>query len=80
MKNLLWLKQRKWKPVSFVLFLQLVSVFSWAQVSISGKVTGADGSNLPSISVTVKNTGIGTATDMNGMYSINTDLKTGSYT
>ena len=80
MKNLLWLKQRKWKPVSFVLFLQLVSVFSWAQVSISGKVTGADGSNLPSISVTVKNTGIGTATDINGMYSINTDLKTGSYT
>ena len=80
MKNLLWLGQRKWKAFSVVLFLQFVSVFSWAQVSITGKVTGPDGSNLPAISVTVKNTGIGTATDVNGMYSINTNLRPGTYT
>jgi len=80
MKNLLWLRQEKWKPISFVLFLQLVSILSWAQVSISGKVTRSDGSNLPSISVTIKNTTSGTATDANGMYTISTNLNPGTYT
>lgn len=79
MKNLLWLRQRKWKPVSFVFFLQLVSIFSWTQVSITGKVTGSDGSGLPAISVSIKNTGVGTATDVSGMYNINTGLKAGTY-
>jgi TonB-linked SusC/RagA family outer membrane protein len=80
MKNLLWLRQGKWRPFSLVLFLQFVSVLSWAQVNINGKVTGPDGSNLTAISVTIKNSGIGTATDVNGMYDINTDLKAGVYT
>ncbi len=80
MRNLLWLKQRKWKAISFVMFLQLLSVLSLAQVSISGKVAGADGNGVPAISVTVQNTGIGAATDMSGMYSINASLSPGTYT
>jgi TonB-linked SusC/RagA family outer membrane protein len=40
-------------------------------IQISGKVTGADdGSSLPGVSVFVKGTSIGTATDVNGDYSL----------
>ncbi len=80
MKNLLWLKQRKGKPFSFVLFLQLVSVLSWAQVTINGKVTGKDGNGLTAISVAIRNTSIGTVSDANGNYSISSDIKPGAYT
>src|SRR3989337_1461892 len=62
MKNLLWLKQRKWKPISFVFFLQLVSVISLAQVRISGKVSGPDGKGISLISVSIRNTTQGTYT------------------
>ncbi|HKZ66180.1 MAG TPA: carboxypeptidase-like regulatory domain-containing protein, partial [Chitinophagaceae bacterium] len=80
MKNLLWLKQRKWKPISFVFFLQLVSVISLAQVRISGKVSGPDGKGISLISVSIRNTTLGTSTDANGNYHINGDIKQGTYT
>lgn len=80
MKNLLWLRQRKWTPVSFVLLLQLVSVMTWAQVRITGKVTGPDGNGLSSISVKILNTTAGAATDESGNYTISTSLAAGSYT
>ena len=80
MKNLLWLKQRKWKPISFVMFLQLVSALSFAQVSISGKVIGPDGNGVPAISVKILNTTVGNATDENGNYSITTQLSSRNYT
>ena len=42
------------------------------QRSITGKVVDAsDGTALPGVSVLVKGTTIGTATDSNGSYSIN---------
>jgi hypothetical protein len=68
MKNLLRVRQGKWKPLSFVFFLQLVSVISLAQVSISGKVTGPDGNGIASISVNILNTGFGTASNDSGTY------------
>lgn len=80
MKNLLWLKQRKWKPISFVLFLQLVSFMALAQIRITGKVTGSEGNGLSAISVKILNTTVGTATDENGSYSIATQLASGNYT
>jgi TonB-linked SusC/RagA family outer membrane protein len=79
MKNLLWLGQRKWKPVSFVLFLQLVSAITLAQVRITGKVTGPDGDGLSSISVKIINTTVGTVTDESGNYSIAASLTSGRY-
>ncbi len=79
MKNLLWLRQRKWKPVSFVLFLQLVSAITLAQVRITGKVTGPDGDGLSSISVKIVNTTVGTVTDESGNYSIAASLTSGRY-
>lgn len=80
MKNLLWLGQRKWKPVSLVLFLQLVSVLALAQVRITGRVTDSEGNGLSAISVKILNTTAGTATDENGSYSIATQLASGNYT
>ncbi len=79
MKNLLWLRQRKWKPVSFVFFLQLVSVIALAQVRITGKVTGREGNGLPLVSVTIGNTTLGTSTNDEGNYSISGSLAPGSY-
>lgn len=79
MKNLLWLRQRKWKSFSFVLFLQFVSVIVLAQVRISGKVTGSDGKGLPAISVAIRNTSVGVFTDVEGNFSISTSLTPGNH-
>lgn len=79
MKNLLWLRQRKWKPVSFVLLLQFVSIIGLTQVRITGKVTGPEGNGVSSISVKIINTTVGTVTDESGNYSIAASLASGSY-
>lgn len=80
MKNLLWLGQRKWKSFSFVIFLQLVSIIALAQVRITGKVTGPEGNGLTSISVSVRNTTMGSSTDVDGNYNITGNLTPGNYT
>lgn len=80
MKNLLWLRQGKWRALSFVFVLQLVSVVSMAQVSISGKVTGPDGNGVASISVNILNTNFGAATNESGAYTISARLASGVYT
>src|SRR5690554_4951921 len=41
------------------------------QISIKGKVTAADGESIPGANIFVKNTSIGTVTDMEGNYSLN---------
>lgn len=79
MKNLLWLGQRKWESFSFVIFLQLVSIIALAQVRVTGKVTGPDGNGLSSVSVVIRSTTLGTSTDINGNYTLNAGLKSGSY-
>ena len=80
MKRRLWLWRSNWKFASIALSLQLVSILALAQVRISGTVTGADGKGIPSIAVQVRNTTSGAYTDVNGAYSINANLKDGSYT
>ena len=73
----LWLG--KCKSISFVFLLQLLVVAATAQIRISGKVTGSDGKGIPSASVQVRTTTIGTTTDANGNYDFNANLKPGSY-
>jgi TonB-linked SusC/RagA family outer membrane protein len=80
MNQLQRLRQQKWKNISFVLLLQLITIVAVSQVRISGKVTEADGKGIPSVSVTIRNTEFGTATDADGIYSISADLKPGAYT
>lgn len=79
MKNLLWARQRKWKPFSLVLCLQLLVIFATAQVRVSGKVTGPQGTGLAAITVQVRNTTLATATDNAGVFVLNGDLKPGNY-
>ena len=80
MKSLLWLKQRKWKSFSIIIFLQIFSVLAFAQVQVSGKVTSMEGEGLPAISVTIRNTTLGATTDVNGNYNISGNLQPGNYT
>jgi TonB-linked SusC/RagA family outer membrane protein len=80
MRNQQRLRQRAWKYASFALLLQLATVLAMAQVQISGKVTGADGKGIASVSVQVRNTTFGGVSDPNGAYSINANIKAGSYT
>ncbi len=64
----------------------LLSIFSMlvicglAQVTISGKVTDETGKLLPDITVLVRGTSKGSATDNNGIYRLTALLKAGNYT
>lgn len=80
MRNQQRLRQRAWKYVSFALLFQLATVLAMAQVQISGKVTGADGKGIPSVSVQVRSTTFGAVTNEGGTYSFNAVLKPGNYT
>lgn len=75
--------QRLWlwkcRSISFVFLLQLFALAATAQIKISGKVTGADGKGIPSASVLVRTTTIGTVTDDNGNYDFTINLKPGTY-
>ncbi|MBA3674288.1 MAG: SusC/RagA family TonB-linked outer membrane protein [Chitinophagaceae bacterium] len=69
----------KWKTICIFLIINFFAVGAIAQVKISGKVTGKDGNGVPGISVLIKNTNIGTATDANGNYVLNAPSKSGNY-
>ncbi len=62
-----------------LLIINLSATGALAQVKISGKVTGNDGNGVPGVSVVIKNTNIGAATDANGNYVLNAPVKQGNY-
>ena len=65
---------------AFLFFLaNLFAVVAIAQVSINGKVTGKNGEGIPTVSVTLRNTTLGTATDANGNYTLTASIKPGNY-
>lgn len=56
---------------SFLVCLAFFGITAFGQdVQVSGKVTGADGSALPGVSVVVKGTTVGTTSDIDGNYAI----------
>ncbi len=55
----------------FSLFFLAASMIAFAQSSITGTVTDADGSPLPGATVVVQGTSTGVTTDFDGNYSIN---------
>lgn len=79
MRNLLCFAQKKGMNFSFVFLLLLVSGPLFAQVHISGKVTGADGKGIPFVSVLIRNTTIGSATGADGSYGFDATVKPGTY-
>ncbi|HVK46539.1 MAG TPA: SusC/RagA family TonB-linked outer membrane protein [Pseudobacter sp.] len=80
MDNLTMQAGTKWKKIPFLLCLVFAGYFASAQVTISGKVTDAKKEIVPGISVQVKNTSYGTSSDANGSYTLQANLKPGSYT
>ncbi|GAA4327127.1 SusC/RagA family TonB-linked outer membrane protein [Flaviaesturariibacter amylovorans] len=56
------------------------SLAGLGQVRITGKVTDEGGTGRPGVSVMIRNSGTGTATDATGNYSLSTDLRPGRYT
>lgn len=66
--------------IALTLFTFIITLTIFAQVSISGKVTGADGKGIPFISVSLKNTFYGGVTDVAGSYSFSADVRQGTYT
>lgn len=71
---------RPLRVVGLFLISNLIALLAMAQVTISGKVTGPNDQALNGISVSVKNTTYGTATDAAGNFSLTAPLKPGSYT
>src|SRR6476620_5670088 len=59
---------RKFLLVSLV--LMLTGLASWAQRTVTGKVTDANGNPVPSASVQVQNTQVGTVTKEDGTFSL----------
>lgn len=53
-----------------VLIASFLSFSAFAQSTVTGKVTGADGGELPGVTVQIKGTTKGTQTGVDGMYSI----------
>lgn len=70
----------KWKFFSLLLAFNLLAAWSFAQVRVYGNVEDSKGNGLTYISVIIKGTSIGTATDDKGAYSFSTTLKQGKYT
>ena len=66
------------KPVKLlVLWLLLGQSYGFAQSNrVTGKVTGADNQGLPGVNVLVGGTSVGTTTDADGNYAINTAANT----
>ncbi|OQP51889.1 SusC/RagA family TonB-linked outer membrane protein [Niastella populi] len=80
MTKLLSSNSRPVKAVGLLLFSQLLVSLTLAQVQISGKITNAGNIPLLGISVTIKNTNYGSATDASGNYNITAPIKPGTYT
>jgi TonB-linked outer membrane protein, SusC/RagA family len=70
---------RPLKAIGLFLISHLVAAMAMAQVTVNGKVTGAENQALAGISVSVKNTSYGTATDGDGNFSFSALLKPGNY-
>jgi TonB-dependent starch-binding outer membrane protein SusC len=59
------------KVLVLMLFGLMMSPSVFAQRTVTGQVTGADGAGIPSASVVIKGTTTGTVTDLDGNFSVN---------
>lgn len=68
-----------WKSGLLFLGFQFFSLLLFAQIQITGKVTDVAGNALPGVTVAIRNTTYATATDASGNFSLNADLRQGTY-
>ncbi len=61
--------------ISIVLCTLLISVMSATAINIKGKVTDQSGAGIPKVTITVKETGITTATDLSGLFQVQAEGK-----
>lgn len=73
------LSKRKSKMLILMLGILSLAMASHAQVVIKGRITGAENTGLPSITVQVKNTNFATATNSDGDYNLRADIPNGNY-
>ncbi|HEX6333929.1 MAG TPA: TonB-dependent receptor plug domain-containing protein, partial [Flavisolibacter sp.] len=59
------------KILFMLMALFCMTTVSWAQRTVTGRVTDERGNPLPNVSVQVKGTSVGTVTTENGTYSLN---------
>lgn len=71
---------RNFKKMLLFLCLIMAGSVAISQVRITGKVTDAKNAGVPGITVQVQNTTFGTATDAEGNYVLQANLKPGNYT
>ncbi len=73
--------QRPCRRRSFFIFLliNLIALTANAQISFKGKVTSKNNEGISGVSVTLRNTTLGTATDADGNYILTAVLKPGNY-
>lgn len=76
----LLMNRQSLKCIGLLLISLLAAALAMAQVTISGKVTGPNNQALNGISVAVRNTTYGTATDASGNFSLTAPLRPGSHT
>ncbi len=69
-----------WKRIPVILCLVLTGLIAQSQQRITGKVTDAKNEGVPGISVQVRNTTFGTSTDAGGNFTLQANLKPGTYT
>ncbi len=58
------------KSILFMLFLLLTCYSVFGQISVKGKVVDENGQGLPSVTIKIKGTEMGTLTDINGEFEI----------
>ena len=61
------------KKIKLLFAILLCTAFTYAQQTVTGKITDANGSGLPGVNIVEKGTSNGTATDFDGNYSISVD-------
>jgi phosphatidate phosphatase APP1 len=79
MKKLIHQRLSQWKLNSIFIFFTFFMLSANAQITIQGKVTDKNGAGILAVSVTLKNTTLGTATDADGNYILTASINPGNH-
>ena len=72
--NLKYFNMKLTKQLFFIISMVLLSYTAFGQNGLTGQVIDSNNMPLPGVSVVIKGTTVGTITDFDGNYSLNTEL------